>query len=283
MTLFGDVITPHGGQVWLGTLIELMAPFGVNDRLVRTSVFRLTEEGWLEARREGRRSQYALNTAAAERFEHAYQRIYTPVSKEWDGKWLLAFAVSGAINAEQRARLRKELFWQGFGSITTGVYIRPSNDVASLAEIVDRVGVERSVFISQVGESDLPTARPLRELVDECWELQPIIEDYQHLIDSFSSLLKLLAQQKVLEPKHAFMLRTLVIHAFRRVHLHDPLPPLELLPANWPGRTAYELCHDIYQATFRAAEEHITETLVKEDEATAEPAPYFYHRFGGLV
>src|SRR5213080_3968262 len=39
-TVFGDSIAPHGGAVWLGSLIELLAPFGISDRLVRTSVFR---------------------------------------------------------------------------------------------------------------------------------------------------------------------------------------------------------------------------------------------------
>ena len=40
MTLFGDAIVPHGGRVWLGSLIDLLAPFGINDRLLRTSVLR---------------------------------------------------------------------------------------------------------------------------------------------------------------------------------------------------------------------------------------------------
>jgi phenylacetic acid degradation operon negative regulatory protein len=79
------------------------------------------------------------------------------------------------------------------------------------------------------------------------------------------------------------MLRTLLIHEFRRVQLHDPLLPLELLPEKWPGKTAYQLCHDIYQATFAQAEIHILATLSKEDGNAGEAAPYFYHRFGGLV
>ena len=34
-------------------MIELLGPLGVGDRLVRTSVFRLVQEGWLTASREG--------------------------------------------------------------------------------------------------------------------------------------------------------------------------------------------------------------------------------------
>ena len=48
-TVFGDAIAPRGGSVWLGSLIGIMADFGISERLVRTSVFRLAEDGWLEA------------------------------------------------------------------------------------------------------------------------------------------------------------------------------------------------------------------------------------------
>jgi len=46
----------------------LVRPFGISDRLVRTSVFRLAEEGWLDAQRDGRRSRYTLNPRSAARF-----------------------------------------------------------------------------------------------------------------------------------------------------------------------------------------------------------------------
>src|SRR3954463_4485575 len=75
MTLFGDAIAPHGGAIWLGSLIELAAPFGINDRLLRTSVYRLAQEGCLKATRDGRRSAYAILPEALPRFERAYRRI----------------------------------------------------------------------------------------------------------------------------------------------------------------------------------------------------------------
>ena len=34
----------------LAGLIRLLAPFGINERLVRTSVFRLARDGWLKAK-----------------------------------------------------------------------------------------------------------------------------------------------------------------------------------------------------------------------------------------
>ena len=59
VTVWGDALAPHGGAVWLSGLIRLMAPFGINERLVRTSVFRLARDGWLASRQAGRRSRIA--------------------------------------------------------------------------------------------------------------------------------------------------------------------------------------------------------------------------------
>ena len=59
VTVFGDAIAPRGGAVTLESLIRLAAPFGLTERLVRTSVARLAREGWLS----GARPDAAANTA----------------------------------------------------------------------------------------------------------------------------------------------------------------------------------------------------------------------------
>ena len=88
VTAWGDSIAPHGGAVWLAGLIRLLAPFGINERLVRTSVYRLAQDGWLSARQDGRRSLYRLTRQGQRRFEHAYRRIYAPsTTAPWDGGW----------------------------------------------------------------------------------------------------------------------------------------------------------------------------------------------------
>lgn len=283
MTLFGDAITPHGGQVWLGSLIELLAPFGISDRLVRTSVFRLAEEGWLDAQRSGRRSLYALDPAALSRFEHAYQRVYAPTDRDWDGQWTLVLATSEGITVEQRAVLRKELLWEGFGILAPAIYCHPSADERTLAEILVRVGVQDAAMVSSAAQCATVHARPLRDLISQCWQLESVVTDYEHYIARFASLPDLLAQAGALDPQQAFVLRTLAIHEFRRVQLHDPQLPLALLPASWPGRTAYELCHRIYSATVAAAEVHVLDALRREDASAPVAAPYFHQRFGGMA
>ncbi len=43
-TFFCDVVTQHGGEIWMGSIIRALAPLGINERLTRTSVFRLVQD-----------------------------------------------------------------------------------------------------------------------------------------------------------------------------------------------------------------------------------------------
>ncbi|HEV2609711.1 MAG TPA: phenylacetic acid degradation operon negative regulatory protein PaaX [Noviherbaspirillum sp.] len=282
MTVFGDSITPRGGAVWLGSLIALLAPFGISDRLVRTSVFRLAEEGWLEASREGRRSLYTLTAPGLRRFERAYKRIYAPTGLNWDGRWTMLLTAPEIISASQRANLRKELLWEGFGMIAPGIFAHPGGKAAALEEILARLDVTGKVFVYSAAASDEVSSRPLSDLVTHCWELDKVLDGYRHFIDCFAPLLKLVKSRRTLDPEQAFAIRTLLIHTFRRAQLHDPQLPLELLPEDWPGTIAYELCHEIYQLTYKEADQHILMTLQAEDDNVPEAASYFYERFGGL-
>jgi phenylacetic acid degradation operon negative regulatory protein len=60
VSIFGDSVAPRGGVVWIGSLIEVLAPLGISQRLVRTAVFRLVQDGILTNEQVGRRSFYTL-------------------------------------------------------------------------------------------------------------------------------------------------------------------------------------------------------------------------------
>jgi len=300
VTIFGDAIVPHGGMVWLGSLIELLAPFGVNDRLLRTSVFRLAQEGWLGAQRDGRRASYAITPDAMARFVHAYRRIYAPPNVHWDGSWTLVLNGDGALNAAERAAVRKELLWEGYSVIAPGIMGHPAADAAALDELLTRLGVAGKLFVVQGKAMRQVSARPLSDLVAEGWDVAAVADGYTRFIAQFQPLLAALhatadradglpaaaaehACDAPLTPEKAFVVRTLLVHAYRRVQLHDPQLPVELLPTPWPGALAYELARAIYLLVYAAAEQHIDSALRREDAAAPTAEAAFFDRFGGLA
>jgi phenylacetic acid degradation operon negative regulatory protein len=282
MTIFGDAIAPHGGRLWLGSLIELVAPLGVTDRLVRTSVFRLVQEGWLVAHREGRRSSYALQPDAAPRFARANRRIYAPPGVDWDGRWTLLLAPNGSIDSALRAAVRKELEWEGFAMLAPGLLAHPAAAPDSVAEVLGRVGGRDKVFVCAATELPDVGARPLAELVREGWDLSGVMAGYRRFIDAFTPLLDLLGNAPAPDPEQAFIVRTLLIHAYRRVQLHDPMLPLALLPQPWPGSEAFALARAIYRLVWAPAERHLMDVLRREDAAAPEADAGLVERFGGL-
>jgi phenylacetic acid degradation operon negative regulatory protein len=307
VTIFGDAIVPHGGMVWLGSLIELLAPFGVNDRLLRTSVFRLAQEGWLGAQRDGRRASYAITPDAMARFVHAYRRIYAPPNVHWDGSWTLVLNGDGALNAAERAAVRKELLWEGYSVIAPGIMGHPAADGPALDELLKRLGVAGKLFVVQGKSMRQVSARPLSDLVAEGWDVAAVAAGYSKFIAQFEPLLAAIratndalaglppdsasadgtsgveACDQPLTPEKAFVVRTLLVHAYRRVQLHDPQLPVELLPTPWPGALAYDLARQIYLEVYAAAEQHIDLALRREDAAAPAAEAAFFDRFGGLA
>jgi phenylacetic acid degradation operon negative regulatory protein len=282
MTVIGDAIAPHGGRAWLGSLIALLAPFGVTDRLLRTSVFRLAQEGWLVAKRDGRRSLYAIEAQALPRLDRANGRIYAAPGLHWDGRWTLLLAPNGSIDSTLRAALRKELEWEGFAMLAPGVLAHPAPNVHSLDEILARTGAAGKVFLCASSELPGGASRPLRELVDDGWDLRPEIASYRLFLTAFAPLLGMLENEGAPAPATAFAIRTLLIHAYRRVQLHDPMLPVELLPDPWPGSDAYALAGAIYRLVAGAAEEHVLAVLRAEEPAAPAADSAYFARFGGL-
>jgi len=68
-----------------------------------------------------------------------------------------------------------------------------------------------------------------------------------------------------------FVVRTLLIHEYRRILLADPDLPAALLPVDWPGRTAAELTQLLYTAVAGGASHYAMQQL--ENAAGPLPAP----------
>jgi phenylacetic acid degradation operon negative regulatory protein len=254
MTVLGDAIAPRGGRVTLGSLIQLAEPLGLPERLVRTSVARLAQDGWLAARGRGRTSEYALTPGGRRRFAAATRRIYGARPHSWNRRWTLIMLAPQA-KAHRRERLREELHWLGFGQFAPDVFGHPSFDSTEVRARLAEGSVDNRVTLLQAKSE---AARDDRRLVRSGWDLAELARAYRRFVAAFAPLATALRAGAVPAPQVAFMARTLLIHEYRRIHLRDPALPDVLLPEDWVGTAAYNLCRELYRALYRAAERHLT-------------------------
>jgi phenylacetic acid degradation operon negative regulatory protein len=283
ITVYGDAIVPRGGTVWLGSLITLLEPLGLNQRLVRTSVFRLSKEGWLTSQQMGRRSYYSLSDSGRRRFESAFRRIYAPPHLDWDEVWRIV--IISQVDAARRETVRRELGWLGYGAIANGVLAHPMADVDSLLTTLQDLGVQDDVIILHAtSEGLLPATQPLKQLVRGCWNLEALAQAYQHFLERFRLIWKVLETTPELwEPEQCFQIRILMIHEYRRILLRDPQLPDALLPADWAGTAARLLCRNLYRLTQGPAEQYLRGVLETAEGPLPDPVPHYYRRFGGLL
>ena len=277
-TVFGDSIAPRGGVVWLGSLINALSDFGVNERLVRTSVFRLAKDGWLQSDQVGRRSYYSLTEEGRERFEQATHRIYGEPLTEWDGHWTLVFLAG--LEAAKKDVVRKETGWLGFGAMSADVLAHPAPDMADLDITLRRIGLADDVVV--MSSQTIRSEAAMRRIAQASWNLGDIDERYREFVTMFRPVLSRARKAGSVAPKTAFLVRTLLIQEYRKVLLRDPLLPAELLPPNWHGKAAYQLCRNLYLALFAAAEDYLTHAMENADGPLPPASRQLLSRFGGL-
>ncbi|MBR9882476.1 MAG: phenylacetic acid degradation operon negative regulatory protein PaaX [Oceanospirillales bacterium] len=281
ITVFGDAIVPRGGKVWLGSLINVLEPLGLNQRLVRTSVFRLSkEENWLAAEQLGRRAYYSLTNQGRRRFDQAFKRIYVPAVQDWDGTWSLA--VLSQVPTETRQQVRDELQWMGFGAFGPTLMAAPHCDMLEVRNTLQELDALDSTILFETREGVQHSAKALRAQSRECWNLDQINDSYRSFLDRFRPVWQEMSNQKQLDPQECFIARTLLIHEYRKVLLRDPQLPAELLPSDWGGTAARQLCHNLYNLVCKGSEQYIGRTMETADGPLPPPAPTFYKRFGGL-
>ena len=282
VTIWGDCIAPHGRTVWLGSLIELVSCLGLNERAVRTSVFRLKNEKMLISSQKGRKSFYTLTQSGQLRFEEATKRIYNHLPEPWNGNWTLLFTGRRELKQATKKRLYSELHWLGYGDLGSGILAHPRGDADSVTHLIEDLDVTDHVAVMQASSLSPLEKTPSHIMVKKGWNLEEIESGYQDFINSFGPILNKLKNGHPVTGKTAFLVRALAVHEYRRALLKDPRLPDRLLPEGWAGADARNLFHDIYQCVWRTAESYLTEILETEEGKLPEASTEFLSRFGGL-
>ena len=288
VTVFGDLVLPNEdaiGKMSVQTLARLLAPFGVNDRLVRTSLSRVVGDGLLEARSQGRRSSYSVADGARSTFARAERRIYGGAEGEWDGEWTIVVIDGTMSTPDDRAELRRRLGWAGFGSVAPNVMASPLVDAPTAADIVGRSGGGGSrgggggggggggVLIARSRVLDDAGLIGADHLVRRSIDLDVAESAHRDLLDRFDAFDD--ATLASLDDARCFKLRLLLVAAFRRVALAEPSVPRSLLPAGWVGlrsrRVAARIYASIAQPSDRWAGEVVGASLATPGERFVPP------------
>lgn len=280
ITTYGDMIHPRGGDVWLGSLMKLLTPMGVSERLIRTSVYRLVQDDWLQSEKVGRCSYYRITGSGLRRFQRAFEHVYTLNNDDWNGSWCLVFLHQ--LSSELRLKVREELKWLSFGSMASGVMEHPRFTHQELLPLLQEWGALDDTIVMQTQPQEQQSSCALRKQVRESWNLDELGLRYKRFLDKFRPLWRSLNHDDDLTPEDCVVARILLIHEYRKILLRDPILPDDLLPNDWEGRGAKQLCRNVYRAIYKRSDEYLEKILENASGPLPGPTPGFYRRFDGL-
>lgn len=247
-TLYGDSIERYGGEAAAQCLIALMGALGFSPQAVRAALARMVRQAWLQRRRVGRRSFYALTPRGRLRVEHGTSRVYTLDHRPWDGRWRIFVYAVPERQRSLRDRLRRELAWLGMGPLAGGIWVSPYDLHEHLAAFVQAHGLDP--YVAEFVGTHLGPAAD-RELVARCWDLPAIARWHEQFVADYRPRLEALRQRLAggegLTDRAAFVEKIHLVHEYRKALYVDPWLPAELLPADWRGRDSARLFFDYYR------------------------------------
>lgn len=246
VTLYGDVVEPRGGVLWMGNVIETCAMAGISENLVRTAVSRLVAAGQLAGERVGRRSFYRLTPVARTEFAYAARVLYT---SQADQQWRLVY-----LDGENADALMRSLKRLGYAALNPRLALGPDGVPLPPGALVWTADVMQ-------GHTQM------RSFAAAHWDLPVYADAFQAFIKSFQPVEGLLAQ---LAPEAALTIRLLMVHQYRYVALRAPHLPREALPENWDGHVARSLFARLYLALSSRADTYVAGKFVDSDDVLIE-------------
>jgi phenylacetic acid degradation operon negative regulatory protein len=235
--LYGDHLLHRGGSAPVAALIRLLDPLGVRAPAVRTAISRMVAQGWLapvelSGGTDGAptvTSGYTLTERARLRLDQAGARIYRTHGAEWDGQWHIR-VLAPIADRTRRERVRGQLRFLGMAPVSDSTWVSPRPSVE-----VDRLLLEEDLAALCLTSTDIG---PVQRLLD-AFDVARLGRDYEHWLEGAAALVS--TDRTDVPPKDdmtAFVVRSELVHSWRKFLFSDPGLPTELLPPDWPGRRA---------------------------------------------
>ena len=248
VTFLGAVVRPLGGWMPVAAAVDLLAGLGIDAPSVRTAVFRLKKNGWLESETRGGARGYVLTSQADATLAAGDEVIWharKPAALE-DGWCVVHFGVPESLRAK-RHRLRAHLTSLGFGNIGTALWIAPARMREAAERAIDELGLSSyaAIFVGDYhGPQDLAT------MLYETWDLASIDQGYRDFIDAYQPDAERLVR---LRGREAFAAYLALVDRWRKLPYQDPGLPPEVLADDWSAGEAVTLFEHLVAALEKPA------------------------------
>ncbi|MFC7391732.1 phenylacetic acid degradation operon negative regulatory protein PaaX [Scopulibacillus cellulosilyticus] len=273
-TLYGDYIRHYDSEIWIGSLIRLLEPFGHNEQSVRAAISRMNKQGWITNRREKNKSFYSLTERGIKRMDEAANRIFKLTPSSWDGRWRMFMYTIPEEKRNIRDELRRELVWSGFGMLSNSCWITPNDLEKQVDEIVQKYDISPYVNLF-LAENKGPQSN--HKLVYDSWDIDDINKRYDQFIKYYSEKYvvdKSKIEKGVMSDKECFVERTKLVHEYRKFLFVDPGLPQELLPEKWLGEYAASLFGDYYRALAKPANQFFEQVFFDDNDNAQKSEAY---------
>jgi phenylacetic acid degradation operon negative regulatory protein len=264
VTLLGTYVREGPSKVWSGGMIRLLEDLGVAPAAGRVALSRLAARGLVARSKRGRLAWYELTPAGRRLLEEGTQRIFgfgldAAARPTWT---VLAYSIPDA-RRRRRNELRKRLQFLGFASQQDGVWLAPRDHEAEVAVLLDELGLrdDALLFVGRLGGA-VDEAR----VIQEAWDLEPLRGAYEAFLGEYGTY-RSARRRRAMKPLDAFVVRTRIVHDFRRFPRMDPELPEALLSAPLRRDEAVTLFHGVYEALEPAAQAHFDVRVALDDGA----------------
>jgi phenylacetic acid degradation operon negative regulatory protein len=243
LDVYGRYSAQFRGWIAVSDLVTTMALLDVDEQAVRSAVSRMTRRGLLEPEVRGKVRGYRTTAQADEVLADGDRRIYASMEPATlaDGWVLVSFSLP-ETDRDKRHVLRTKLTWHGMGNLSSGLWIGPARILDDVVATLSAAGFAEYTDVFSAGYAGLGD---VADLVRHSWDLDALAALYQEFLDGQQPVHESLRRRRNVQPPEAFAAYTRALHEWRKFPYLDPGLPAELLPADWPGRSAATLFVDL--------------------------------------
>jgi phenylacetic acid degradation operon negative regulatory protein len=208
VTIFGDLAQDAEDRIDGTLLTQLTDGMGIKPEAVRVALHRLRNDDWITSLKSGRTASHALTPHARRESQMVSDIIYAPVT-ELTRDWQVA------ITETNDAAQKDQMLSAGFAQVSARLYV-----ASGLARAPESVLVLRG------------------ERAPKWLESQVIPEDLTLQFDELITVLQQVDRALVETPPNPLdtaILRSLIVHHWRRLALRHPFLPPNLTGKDWSG------------------------------------------------